>query len=251
MMKTLLLLFTLSLTSKSYAYFDKMTCVFTEPFIAYEIHEDGKLIYSEAVMEDKKNLTGKVKIMGPFLNSKGNLSYKLEGIEAFDESKFVMDIELNAAGSDGMSDQVYPFDAKIKNFYGQGRDLWGGCYSKKLTTAYQDGISYPGENADQDAFFELIQSDIKSCFSRALSDWTKKKSQYLNQSVFSVLYGTEQAYEANKVIDTLASSEGDELSALVKKTVFVPASKKEIKQFEKNALEVCEYYASRLLSRVK
>jgi hypothetical protein len=250
-MKTLLALLTLSISASSYAHLGKMTCFFTEPFIAYDIYENGKVIYSEAIMEDKKDLSKKVKFTGPTLNSKGLLSYKLQGIEAFDEKKLVMDIELNVTGTDHMSDQIYPFTAVIKNYYGDGSDLSGACVTEKLTAAYQDGVSYPGENADHDAFFALIQTDIKSCFLRALSDWTKKKSDYLNQSVFSVLYGTYHAYEATQVIDTLASGESDELGALVDKTKFVPSTKKEKALFERNAVKACEYYASRLLSRVK
>jgi uncharacterized membrane protein len=251
-MKTFLALLTLSLSATSYAHLGKLNCFFTEPFIAYEIHESGKVIYTEMMVAEKKDLTDKIKISGPILNSSGLLSYKLVGDKVFaNKSKLVMDIELNAAGTDHMSDQIYPFTAVIKNYYGDGNDLAGGCVTDKLTAAYQDGVSYPGENADHDAFFALIQTDIKSCFSRALSDWTKKKSDYLNQSVFSVLYGTYHAYEATQVIDTLASGESDELGALVDKTKFVPSTKKEKALFERNAVKACEYYASRLLSRVK
>lgn len=106
---------TLLLTSISQA--DIIKCSFTEPFIntTYSTSK-STLTYEGADMKTNvvKNVSLQIKSAGVFeLVSK--------------EGKVLQTLELNNKGSNGMSDAVYPYDAKDNSI-----GIFGGCESNYL-----------------------------------------------------------------------------------------------------------------------
>ncbi|MDA9189500.1 hypothetical protein N9O57_00820 [bacterium] len=250
-MKSLsLILFTI-LSFQSYGFFDTMSCMFTEPFISYEISNGGKkVVYNDPVVEKKIDISSQTLLVGPYLNERNVLTYKLLGTDPRG-GKLELVISLNMNGDDGMSETVYPFQAAIQNFWGP-QDLFGGCLTNNMKSFFQDGSFVDTPNEYKEKFFQNAKIDITNCFQRALHPWTKKKSAYSKRSIFNTLYSwDQQIYKANILIDNLSSAESDGLTNLVRKTKKVPFGKIEKREFEKNALNVCEYYSRSLISRLK
>ena len=99
---------------------DVIDCFFTEPFVSVKYNTATEtLVEKEAVMDVSrtiKNVSFTIKYAGTFL-----LTDK--------SGKLLAELKLNNQGSDGMSDAVYPYDAKYMNVLGNGGTVYGGCTS--------------------------------------------------------------------------------------------------------------------------
>ncbi len=96
---------------------DILKCDFTEPFyqVTYSMAQQSLRIESPDSVEVLKGISFQIKGPGLF--------------ELWDANKVrVMELNLNFAGSNGMSDTVYPYDARWLTMGG----LWGGCISNFL-----------------------------------------------------------------------------------------------------------------------
>ena len=108
-----------ALTAKA----DIITCSFTEPFI--------QTVYSMS----KGTLTYK---NGPAnsVSAPKNISFQSKDAGVFElidkNKKVIQTLKLNFAGSDGMSDVVYPYDVKDNSEYLSSSPGVGGCVSNFL-----------------------------------------------------------------------------------------------------------------------
>lgn len=117
-MKNLIILSAFMFSVSSYA--EVINCTFTEPFISFSYNTATEtLVEKEAVMDQTKVLkkvSFQIKYAGTFL-----LKDKA--------GKLLAELKLNNQGSDGMSDAVYPYDAKYMSTMGTSHPLFGGCTS--------------------------------------------------------------------------------------------------------------------------
>ncbi len=121
-MKRLLPVFAILLASQA-AKAEKIYCYFTEPFINLTYDSDtNKMVHSSPGSEDK------VGVAQVIFNKDGQIQITVVGI---DNSLL---IDTTVAGSDGMSDFIYPFEGVING------TLYGGCETdhlkKKLSTLH-------------------------------------------------------------------------------------------------------------------
>ncbi len=110
----------LALTTSSQALADVITCHFTEPFISttYTLNDQSLTITTlgenaPAVIKDVS-----FQILGP---GQFELTSK--------EGKTLQKLDLNFKGNNGMSDDIYPYEARYE---ATGRTLYGGCQSLLL-----------------------------------------------------------------------------------------------------------------------
>lgn len=102
---------------------EEFKCVFTEPFISFTYNtKTEKLIEEDAVSERKrvlKNIKFQIKDAGTFLlkDSSDNL---------------IASLSLTNNGSDGMSDTIYPYEAKFVKPSVFSMPIYGGCTSSLL-----------------------------------------------------------------------------------------------------------------------
>jgi uncharacterized membrane protein len=113
------------LLSSVYAQADIITCNFTEPFLVatYSMTQSQLTIkdYSDNKVSVTKNVSFQIKGPGEF--------------ELWDNKKnVVMTLSLNGEGSDGMSDSIYPYSAKMSDMVGFANGGFGGCSSQFLKT---------------------------------------------------------------------------------------------------------------------
>lgn len=111
----------LSLGMSLSASADVIKCSFTEPFIHLTYNTaTEKLVENNPIMESKRTLTGvtfQIKYAGTFL-----LKDK--------SGKLLAELKLNNKGSDGMSEAIFPYEAKYIGALGdRDRTLFGGCTS--------------------------------------------------------------------------------------------------------------------------
>jgi uncharacterized membrane protein len=120
-MKMLILSLLIS-TVATQAKAEVFSCGFTEPFISFSYDTSTQKLTEQDDVLQKKNvyygITFQIKYAGTFLlkNKSG---------------KVVAELKLNNNGSDGMSDAVYPYEAKYIGMDGSlaVHGLWGGCTS--------------------------------------------------------------------------------------------------------------------------
>ena len=112
---------------------DIITCNFTEPFIvsSYSMAQQSLTYYSnsgpngEQVTTVIKNVSFQIKDAGSFeLTSK--------------DGKVLQALTLNKKGSDGMSDNIYPYDVKDNSMGGMANSGYGGCQSNALKVKIQN-----------------------------------------------------------------------------------------------------------------
>jgi uncharacterized membrane protein len=105
-----------------FAQADVIDCSFTEPFIStrYSMAQQTLTVVDEVLRTKRvmKNVSFQIKSAGEFVLVDKN-------------KKIVMTLSLNMRGSDGMSDVIYPFDAKWSNS-NLSYPLYGGCSSNSL-----------------------------------------------------------------------------------------------------------------------
>lgn len=122
-MKKVTLTLTALLMSSALAQADVITCVFTEPFAhsSYDL-ASGTLTYfgGRAGEQARRDIVG-VEFM-----IKGAGSFELIEVAS---GKVIQKLELNNAGSDGMSDRVFPYSAEDTSGLVDGA---GGCESVSL-----------------------------------------------------------------------------------------------------------------------
>lgn len=122
-MKTFTLAALLALGFVPAARAEKFTCSFTEPFytITYDTSTQ-KLLSRNDSMETSKTYR--------------NVSFQIVGAGEFrlsdSRGKELLSMKLTQEGSDGMSDIIYPFDAKTDELLGGANNGWGGCESSLL-----------------------------------------------------------------------------------------------------------------------
>ncbi|MEZ0390859.1 MAG: hypothetical protein ACAH59_01495 [Pseudobdellovibrionaceae bacterium] len=108
---------------------DIIRCNFTEPFVqsTYSMTK-STLTYQEALGEKKviRNVSFQIKDAGIF---------ELVG----KHGKILQTLKLNKQGSDGMSDNVYPYEVKDTGFDMMANNGIGGCSSNYLKTESHDG----------------------------------------------------------------------------------------------------------------
>ena len=98
-------------------------CYFTEPFVVSIFStEHSTLSYREASMGIVQTIE--------------NVSFRIRDAGFFElvdeEGKILQTLTLNHNGSDGMSDDVYPFEVKDENSAMTGGSNYGGCTSSLL-----------------------------------------------------------------------------------------------------------------------
>ncbi len=112
----------LVILSMNIAHADVIKCVFTEPFIdtTYSMTQ-STLTYKDFENKPRvvKNVSFQIKSAGVFeLVSKGG--------------KVLQTLTLNNNGSDGMSDNIYPFEVKDNSPIMTANNGIGGCSSNSL-----------------------------------------------------------------------------------------------------------------------
>lgn len=126
-MKTLLTT-TALLLAASVSQADIIKCSFTEPFI--------NTVYSTT----QSTLT----ISGFDIQKQviKNVSFQIKGPGSFDlidnKGKVLQKLTLNFAGSDGMSDNVYPYEVQDFSMHSYANGGYGGCSSNFLKTKNSD-----------------------------------------------------------------------------------------------------------------
>ncbi len=105
----------------SVAHAETITCVFSEPFV--------KTVYDSS----QKTLAVPTRFDGQSVTHLRNVSQVSTGDKSFDlvsaDGKVLQRLHLTFAGSDGMSEIVFPYDVRWN--YGRG-ELRGGCSSETL-----------------------------------------------------------------------------------------------------------------------
>ncbi len=128
-MKTIVIALSLMLSMSLYAEEKTSTleCSFTEPFFTLDINLNERTIHKTEPDwngDPSKTITTlineDVSLVSDFSDP---LLPKYEITSTKGEA--IMSLVLNMSGSDGMSDIIFPFDAR----YGE---LWGGCSSDKI-----------------------------------------------------------------------------------------------------------------------
>lgn len=118
-----LILATCVLLGSVSAQAEVIKCYFTEPFVVSIFStEHSTLSYREASM-------GMVQTFE-------NVSFQIRDAGVFElvaeDGKVLQTLTLNHNGSDGMSDDVYPFEVKDENTEMTGGSSYGGCSSSLL-----------------------------------------------------------------------------------------------------------------------
>lgn len=128
-MRILTVIVSLLVAAQSEAEFIK--CFFTEPFVEsfYDL-DTSILIYRnlDSSSDTYKNVA--FHIQGP-----GDFLLKTE------EGQVLQELKLNFNGSDGMSDDIYPYD--VRDYTKLTRPGFGGCESSRLK---RKSMSAHGEN---------------------------------------------------------------------------------------------------------
>lgn len=105
---------------------EKFTCHFTEPFITIELDTKG----GEMSWSSPEHLTGQ-KIYAQLMTQSSDV---VKAEFSFEKVQYTLVLDLNTKGSDGMSDFIYPVEARLVDYWTVGtqkRDLFGGCFSEK------------------------------------------------------------------------------------------------------------------------
>ncbi len=103
---------------------EQFTCHFTEPLITVTLDtSSGEMSWSspEHLVEQK--------IYAQLMTQSSDA---VRAKFTFEKVKYTLALDLNTKGSDGMSDFIYPVEARLLNYWLVGtekRDLFGGCYS--------------------------------------------------------------------------------------------------------------------------
>jgi hypothetical protein len=105
-----------------------LTCVFTEPFIEINIqnlktapwYELGALVYFQDQRDGNSSLTGNITSSDFKL---GTHHLRFSGAEL---GTYLLKINTDEKGSDGMSDKVYNYNAVLESEYGH-QIVVGGC----------------------------------------------------------------------------------------------------------------------------
>ena len=118
-------IFLLILLSVSIVQADIIKCVFTEPFFNTTYNtDDATLTYD--------NYDGEIVVMS-------KVSFQIKSAAVFElvasDGKVLQTLLLNNAGSDGMSDIIYPFDVKSSSQRNLTYAVYGGCTSSNLKSA--------------------------------------------------------------------------------------------------------------------
>ncbi len=112
---------------------DIITCTFTEPFISssYSMAQQSLTYYSftgDDGGEEKKVIK--------------NVSFQIKAAGVFEivskDGKVLQELKLNNQGSDGMSDNIYPYDVKDNSMGGMANSGYGGCQSNSLKAKIQN-----------------------------------------------------------------------------------------------------------------
>lgn len=127
MNKKFSMLFVMSLISFG-AKADIIKCSFTEPFITtiYSMSQSTLTIQDPVLKKAKvlKDVSFQIKEAGKF-----ELVAK--------DGKILQKLDLNNKGSDGMSENIYPYEVQDFTWGGdQSHTLWGGCSSNSLKTKF-------------------------------------------------------------------------------------------------------------------
>ncbi|MES3038960.1 MAG: hypothetical protein V4736_13720 [Bdellovibrionota bacterium] len=123
-MKKLLLIALASVSFKAQAYeISKISCMFTEPFFSVSYDAKSKTMILLSAEEPNKRVTKNV-----------GMNQKNGKIYINHLGKDIMEITTNFNGSDGMSDRIYPMEAKMlsPNANQYASNLIGGCETKYL-----------------------------------------------------------------------------------------------------------------------
>lgn len=113
---------------------DIIKCSFTEPFVGTTYSMAQQSLTYEA-------FTGDDPLIITVVN---NVSMQIKGPGRFDlvgaDGKVLQELNLNSAGSDGMSDRTYPYEVKDNSMVTGANGGIGGCTSNYLqATEPQDG----------------------------------------------------------------------------------------------------------------
>lgn len=104
---------------------DIIKCTFTEPFISTEYSTTQSILVIE---NSSLGLTTTLK----------NVSFQIKAAGVFElvskEGKVLQRLSLNNKGSDGMSDNIYPYEARDYHWTEGPQALYGGCSSNYLKT---------------------------------------------------------------------------------------------------------------------
>jgi uncharacterized membrane protein len=101
---------------------DVIHCLFTEPFVATTYQMSRQTLTIREYSETPKVIR--------------NVSFQIKGPSSFElvssDGKVLQELNLNRKGSDGMSDNLYPYDVKDFSIQSGARFLFGGCSSNHL-----------------------------------------------------------------------------------------------------------------------
>ena len=114
-------------------YAEVYSCSFTEPFVSLE-YDSSKGTLATITPDDYVELPDGSSKANPVVTEGVSLRVTATGkFELVDNAGVVLyELELTNAGSDGMSDTVYPFDIKAKSSQLMPPDYLGGCSSTSL-----------------------------------------------------------------------------------------------------------------------
>jgi len=118
-----LIISSVTLLSLNAAHADIIKCVFTEPFVNTTYSMTQSTLTSDNESEQKvqtiKNVSFQIKSAGVFeLVSK--------------DGKVLQTLILNNQGSDGMSDNIFPYEVQDSTLATGANSGIGGCYSNSL-----------------------------------------------------------------------------------------------------------------------
>ena len=96
-----------------------LTCVFTEPFLGIKVSEEARKV---SITNEIEKTTENYKILK--IAKKGNATQVVFGVNI--EENYSLTYVKDGKGSNGMSDDVYPYSAQLS--VGDTRPQHGGCH---------------------------------------------------------------------------------------------------------------------------
>jgi len=131
-MKNLVLTATLIFASLA-SHADIIKCNFTEPFVvsSYSMAQQSLSYYSNSGPNGEQ-----------VVNVINNVSFQIKDAGVFElvskDGKVLQTLTLNNKGSDGMSDNIYPYDVKDNTMNTFANSGYGGCQSNALKVKIQN-----------------------------------------------------------------------------------------------------------------
>jgi uncharacterized membrane protein len=111
---------------------DIIKCSFTEPFVESTYSMAQQSLTYRTPGDDGKMQTKTIK----------NVSFQIKDAGKFEivtkDGKVIQKLELNNRGSDGMSDNTYPYEVQDSSMMTSANSGWGGCSSNALKVKSSD-----------------------------------------------------------------------------------------------------------------